>query len=116
MPRAKGGFKTRRRHKKIIKQAKGYFLKKKNVFRRAKEQVEHSLQYAYMGRKLRKRDFRRLWIIRINAACRENGIKYSEFINGLKKQGVELNRKVLAHIAVSNPEKFKSLVAIARGA
>lgn len=115
MPRAKGGFKTRRKHKKIIKLAKGYYGQKKNVFRRAKEQVEHSLQYSYVGRKLRKRDFRRLWIVRINAICRANNIKYSEFIGGLKKSGVEINRKMLAHIAYSNPEAFKRLIKIARG-
>ncbi len=114
MPRAKGGFKTRRRHKKIIKMAKGYYGQKKNVFRRAKEQVERSMQYAYVGRKLRKRDFRRLWIIRINAAVREYGLTYSQFMGALKKAGVELNRKTLAQMAVYDPEGFKQVVELAR--
>ena len=114
MPRAKGGFKTRRRHKKIIKMAKGYYGQKKNVFRRAKEQVERSMRYMYISRKLRKRDFRKLWIVRINAAVRESGMNYNTFIHALKKAGVELNRKVLAQMAVEDPEGFKQIVEIAR--
>ena len=114
MPRAKGGFKTRRRHKKIIKMAKGYYGQKKNVFRRAKEQVERSMRYMYISRKLRKRDFRRLWIVRINAAVREHGLSYSRFMGALKKAGVEINRKMLAQMAVYDPEGFRKIVEIAK--
>ena len=114
MPRAKGGFKTRRRHKKIIKMAKGYWGQRKNVFRRAKETVERALVYAYRDRKQKKRDFRRLWQIRINAAARLNGLNYSKFIGGLKKAGIELDRKVLANLAINEPEIFSKLVEIAK--
>ena len=114
MPRAKGGFKTRRRHKKIIKMAKGYWGQRKNVFRRAKETVERALVYAYRDRKQKKRDFRRLWQIRINAAARLNGLNYSKFIGGLKKARIELDRKVLANLAISEPEVFSKLVEIAK--
>jgi len=114
MPRAKGGFKTRRRHKKIIKMAKGYWGQRKNVFRRAKETVERALVYAYRDRKQKKRDFRKLWQIRINAAARLNGLNYSKFIGGLKKAGIELDRKILANLAISEPEVFSKLVEVAK--
>jgi large subunit ribosomal protein L20 len=114
MPRAKGGFKTRRRHKKLLKLAKGYWGQRKNVFRRAKETVERALVYAYRDRKQKKRDFRRLWQIRINAAARLNGLNYSKFMGGLKKAGIELDRKVLANLAINEPEVFSKLVEIAK--
>jgi len=114
MPRAKGGFKTRRRHKRLIKLAKGYWGQRKNVFRRAKETVERALVYAYRDRRQKKRDFRRLWQIRINAAARLNGINYSKFMGGLKKAGIELDRKVLANLAITEPEVFSKLVEIAK--
>ena len=114
MPRAKGGFKTRRRHKKIIKMTKGYWGQRKNVFRRAKETIERALVYAYRDRKQKKRDFRRLWQIRINAAARLNGLNYSKFIGGLKKAGIELDRKVLANLAMNEPEVFSKLVEVAK--
>ncbi|WP_022853518.1 50S ribosomal protein L20 [Thermodesulfatator atlanticus] len=113
MPRAKGGPKTRRRHKKYIKMAKGYWGQRKNCFRRVRETVERALVYAYRDRRQRKRDFRRLWQIRINAACRLHGLNYSRFMGGLKKAGVELDRKVLANLAVTEPEDFKKLVDLA---
>jgi large subunit ribosomal protein L20 len=114
MPRVKGGVTTKRRHKKIIKLAEGYYARKKNVYTKAKEQLLKSWDYAYQHRKLKKRDFRELWIIRINAACRENKISYSKFISGLKKANVELNRKQLAEMAVSDPAAFSKLVDIAK--
>ena len=114
MPRTKGGFKTRRRHKKLIKLAKGYWGQRKNVFRRAKETVERALVYAYRDRKQKKRNFRRLWQIRINAAARLNGLNYSKFMGGLKKAGIELDRKVLANLAINEPEVFAKLVEIAK--
>ncbi len=114
MPRTKGGFKTRRRHKKLIKLAKGYWGQRKNVFRRAKETVERALVYAYRDRRQKKRDFRRLWQIRINAATRLNGLNYSKFMGGLKKAGIELDRKVLANLAINEPEVFAKLVEIAK--
>ncbi|MCD6489991.1 MAG: 50S ribosomal protein L20 [Thermodesulfobacterium sp.] len=114
MPRTKGGFKTRRRHKKLIKLAKGYWGQRKNVFRRAKETVERALVYAYRDRKQKKRNFRRLWQIRINAAARLNGLNYSKFMGGLKKAGVELDRKALAILAINEPEIFAKLVEIAK--
>ncbi|MBO8144189.1 MAG: 50S ribosomal protein L20 [Thermodesulfobacterium sp.] len=114
MPRTKGGFKTRRRHKKLIKLAKGYWGQRKNVFRRAKETVERALVYAYRDRRQKKRDFRRLWQIRINAAARLNGLNYSKFMGGLKKAGIELDRKVLANLAINEPEVFAKLVEIAK--
>ncbi len=114
MPRAKGGFKTRRRHKKYIKMAKGYWGQRKNCFRRVRETVERALVYAYRDRKQKKRDFRRLWQIRINAAARLHGINYSRFMGGLKKAGVELDRKILANLAVTEPEVFARLVEVAK--
>ncbi len=113
MPRAKGGPKTRRRHKKLIKMAKGYWGQRKNCFRRVRETVERALVYAYRDRKQRKRDFRRLWQIRINAAARIHGLNYSRFMGGLRKAGVELDRKILANLAITEPEAFKKLVEVA---
>jgi large subunit ribosomal protein L20 len=114
MPRTKGGPVTRRRHKKILKMAKGYKGAKSKVFRRANEAVVRALHYSYRDRRNKKRDFRRLWITRINAAARMNGMSYSRFICGLQKAGVNINRKVLADLAVNNQEAFEELVKIAR--
>ncbi len=114
MPRAKGGPKTRRRHKRLIKMAKGYWGRRKNLFRRAKETVERALVYAYRDRRQRKRDFRKLWQVRIGAAARLHGLNYSKFMGGLKKAGVELDRKVLAYLAVKEPEVFAQLVEVAK--
>ena len=114
MPRTKGGPVTRRRHKKILKMAKGYKGAKSKVFRRANEAVIRALHYSYRDRRNKKRDFRRLWITRINAAARMNGMSYSRFICGLQKAGVSINRKVLADLAVNNQEAFGELVKIAR--
>ena len=110
MTRIKRGVQARARHKKIIKQAKGYRGRSKNVFRIAIEKVEKGLQYAYRDRRTKKRNFRGLWIQRINAGVRAEGITYSKFINGLNKSGIKLDRKVLADIAYNNPEVFKSIV------
>ncbi|MCS7200365.1 MAG: 50S ribosomal protein L20 [Caldimicrobium sp.] len=114
MPRTKGGVKTRRRHKKLLKLAKGYWGQRKNIFRRAKETVERALVYAYRDRRAKKRDFRKLWQIRINASARLHGLNYSKFMGGLKKAGVELDRKVLAYLAVNEPEAFGKLVEMAK--
>jgi large subunit ribosomal protein L20 len=114
MPRVKRGVTTKRRHKKFLKLAKGFYGRKKDVYTRALEQVMKGWQKAYVGRKLKKRDFRRLWIVRINAACRENGITYSRFMNGLKKANIELNRKQLAELAVSDPAAFTKLTDAAK--
>ena len=116
MARIKGAMMTRKRRKKAIKLAKGYWGSKKNHYKLANEQVMKSLKYAYVGRKLKKRDFRRLWITRISAACKQNGINYSQFMNGLKKAGVTLNRKMLSEIAVSDKAAFTALVAQAKAA
>lgn len=113
MPRVKRGFVTHRRHKRVLKQTKGFWGGRKNRFRQALRVLWKSWQYAYVGRKLRKRDFRRLWIVRINAACRENGTSYSKLMGSLKKAGIELDRKVLADIAVNDPAAFKSLAELA---
>ncbi|MBQ7108786.1 MAG: 50S ribosomal protein L20 [Clostridia bacterium] len=110
MARVKGAMKTRARHKKILKLAKGYRGAKSKLFKTANQAVMKSLTYAYRDRKAKKREFRQLWIARINAAARMNGISYSKFMNGLKAKGIEINRKMLAEIAVSDPEAFKSLV------
>ncbi|KUK10695.1 MAG: 50S ribosomal protein L20 [Clostridia bacterium 41_269] len=114
MPRVKTGYTRRRRHKKILKLAKGYFGKKSKAFRIANQQVMKSLAYAYEHRKKRKGEFRRLWISRINAAARLNGISYSRFMNGLKQAGVKINRKMLADLAVHDAEAFKKLADIAK--
>lgn len=116
MARVKNGATTKARRKKILKQAKGYFGSKHRLFKTAKEQVMHSYVYAYRDRKQNKRNFRKLWIVRINAACRENEISYSRFINGLTKAGVVVNRKMLAEIAIDSPKAFSDLVVIAKDA
>ena len=116
MARVKGAIMTRKRRKKVLKLAKGYFGAKSKLFKTAKEAVMKSGNYAYIGRKAKKRDFRRLWITRISAACKFNGINYSQFMNGLKKAGVTLNRKMLAEIAVSDAAAFTSLVETAKAA
>ena len=114
MARVKNGAVTKARHKKVLKQAKGYFGSKHRLYKSAKEQLMHSGQYAYRDRKQKKRDFRKLWITRINAACRENGISYSRFIEGLNKAGVEVNRKMLSEIAINDPKAFTELVEVAK--
>ena len=114
MPRVRRGSKRIHRRKKILKLAKGYYLNKSKLFKFAKESVERALQYAYRDRKARKRDFRRLWIIRIGAAAHQNGMNYNQFISGLKKAGVELDRKVLADIALEHPAGFAELAATAK--
>jgi len=114
MPRAKGGFKTRRRHKKRIKLAKGQYGAKGRLFRSATESVDKGQAYAYTGRRLRKRDFRSLWVARINAAVRQHGLTYSRFINALKKAHVTLDRKVLSEMAIHDPAGFDKLAAMAK--
>ena len=116
MARVKRGVTAHARHKKIIKQAKGYYGRRKNVFRAAVQAVEKAGQYAYRDRRQRKRNFRALWIQRINAAARALGLTYGRFINGLDKAGVEIDRKVLADLAVHEPDAFKSLVEKAKAA
>jgi len=116
MPRVKRGSKRRNRRKKILDRASGFFLTKSKLYRSAKESVERALKYAYTGRKLKKRQFRSLWIVRIGAAARLSGMSYSQFINGLRKSGMELDRKVLADLAVQDPGAFKSLAQQARTA
>ena len=116
MARVKRGVQARRRHKKILKQAKGYYHARRKVFRVAKQAVTKALQYAYIGRKQRKRQFRTLWIARINAAARINGMSYSRFINGLLKAGITLDRKVLADIAVHDAVGFAALAEKAKSA
>ena len=110
MARIKGAMMTRKRRKKVLKLAKGYYGAKSKHFKMAKQQVMKSGNYAYIGRKQKKRDFRRLWITRISAGCKANGVNYSTFMNGLKKAGITLNRKVLSEIAVSDPAAFTALV------
>ena len=114
MARVKNGAVTKARHKKVLKQAKGYFGSKHRLYKTAKEQVMHSGRYAYRDRKQKKREFRKLWITRINAACRENGISYSRFIEGLTKAGVEVNRKMLSEIAINDSKAFSQLVKVAQ--
>lgn len=114
MPRAKGGYVTRRRHHKILKMAKGYRGMKGHVFRPANAQVLKSLAYAFRDRRVKKRNFRKLWIARINAAARINGMSYSKLMYGLKKSGVVVNRKVLADLAVNDSSAFGELVAVAK--
>jgi large subunit ribosomal protein L20 len=116
MARATSGVTSRARHKKVLKQAKGYYGRRKNVFKVAVQAVERAGQYAYRDRRRRKRSFRALWIQRINAATRELGLTYGRFIDGLGKAGVEIDRKVLADLAVREPEAFKSLVDKAKAA
>jgi large subunit ribosomal protein L20 len=114
MARVKGGFTSRHRHKKVLKFTKGYRGSKSRIFRPANAQVLKSLAYAYRDRRNKKRDFRKLWIVRINAAARLNGMSYSTFISGLKKAGVQVNRKVLADLAVADSQAFKDLVGVAK--
>lgn len=110
MVRIKPGVQTRKRHKKILKMAKGYWMTRHKQFKKAMEAVLHAGEYAFAGRKRKKRDFRRLWITRINAAVRELGLKYSQFIKMLKDKKIELDRKILSNIAVEYPEVFKKIV------
>ena len=114
MARVKGALSTRKRHKKILKLAKGYRGAKSKLYRIANQAVMKSLSYAYVGRKLKKRDFRSLWITRISAACKMNDINYSRFMNGLKKANIEINRKMLSEIAISDPAAFTQLVETAK--
>ena len=114
MPRVKGGYVTRRRRNRVLKLAKGYFGSKHTLYKTAHEQVMRSLAYSYRDRKVRKRDFRKLWIQRINAACQLNGMKYSRFINGLNRAGIEVNRKMLAEMAVNDAKGFAQLVELAK--
>ncbi len=116
MARVKGGSVSKTRRRKVLKQAKGYFGSKHRLYKTAQEQVLHSGAYAYRDRRQKKREFRKLWITRINAACRENDISYSKFINGLNIAGVTINRKMLAEVAIDNKEAFSDLVAISKDA
>ena len=116
MPRVKGGYTTRRRRKAVLKLAKGYYGSKHTLYKTAHEQVMRSLQYAFRDRKQKKREFRKLWIARINAACKSNDITYSRFINGLTIAGVYVNRKMLSELAIDNKDAFKDLVQIAKDA
>jgi large subunit ribosomal protein L20 len=116
MPRAKRGNKRLERRKKILKLAKGYRGTKSKLYRSAKESVERGLNFAYTGRKLKKRDFRSLWIVRIGAAARLNGLNYSQFMHGLKLAGIELDRKVLADLAANTPDAFKEVAVQAKNA
>jgi large subunit ribosomal protein L20 len=114
MARVKGGFVTRRRHKKILKLAKGYYGAKHRLFKKANEQVMKSLMYAFRDRRRKKRDFRKLWIARINAAARINGMSYSKFMHGLKLAGIDVNRKILADLAISDAKAFSDLAVAAK--
>lgn len=116
MPRVKTGVVRRRRHKKILKLAKGFYSGRRKHFRKAKEQLERSMYYSFRDRKQKKRDFRKLWIIRINAACRLNGINYSSFMNGIHKGGIELDRKILADMAMNDPKAFSLVVEASKTA
>jgi large subunit ribosomal protein L20 len=114
MPRVKRGTKRRQRRKKILERASGYFLTKSKLYRAAKESVERGLKFAYSGRRQKKRQFRSIWIVRIGAAAKQHGISYNRFIDGLKKAGIELDRKVLADIAVNDPAGFGALAETAK--
>ena len=116
MARVKTGVIRRRRHKKVLKEARGFYSGRRKHFRKAKEQLERSLCYAYIDRRAKKRDFRRLWIVRINAACRLNDISYSQFIHGLKNAGIELDRKILADMAMNDAQAFANIAAKAKQA
>ena len=116
MARVKNGINTHRKHKKVLKLAKGFYGSKSKIFRAANPAVMRSLRSAEMGRKLRKREFRRLWIARINAAARQNDISYSRLMNGLKVAGVQINRKMLSEMAINNPADFTKMVEIAKAA
>jgi large subunit ribosomal protein L20 len=114
MARVKGGFVVRRKHKKVLKLAKGYFGSKHRIFKTAKEQVMKSMVYAYRDRRQTKRNFRKLWIVRINAAARQNGLSYSKLVHGLKLAEVNINRKMLADLAVNDLNAFNSLATVAK--
>ncbi len=116
MARIKGAMSAKKRHKKVLKLAKGYVGARSKVYKVAKQSVMKALDYAYIGRKQKKRDFRRLWITRISAACKMNGMNYSQFMNGLKKANITLNRKMLSEIAINDPAAFAQLVAKAKSA
>ena len=116
MTRVKGGSVSKTRRRKVLKEAKGYFGSKHRLYKTAQEQVFHSGAYAYRDRKQNKRNFRKLWITRINAACRENEISYSKFMNGLSKAGIEMNRKMLSEMAIDNPASFAELVKVSKAA
>lgn len=116
MARIKGAMATRKRRKKVLKAAKGYYGSKHTLFKTAKQAVMKSGKYAYIGRKQKKRDFRRIWITRISAAAKMNGMNYSTFMNGLKKAGIDLNRKMLSEIAIADPAGFATLVEAAKAA
>lgn len=116
MPRVKTGVVRRRRHKKILKLAKGFYSGRRKHYRKAKEQLERSMYYSFRDRKQKKRDFRKLWIIRINAACRLNGMNYSSFINGLNKGGIELDRKILADMAMNDAPAFSAVATASKAA
>lgn len=114
MARVKRAVNAKKNHRKVLKLAKGYYAGKSKLFRTANETVIRALRNAYIGRKLKKRDFRKLWIARINAACRMNGMSYSKFMNGLKLSGIEINRKMLSEIAINDPKAFSELVETAK--
>ncbi len=114
MPRAKGGPKTRRRHKKTMKQAKGFVVGRRKTYRQARETVERGLTYAYRDRKQKKREFRSLWIVRINASAREHGLSYSQLIAGLRAAGVEVDRKILSALALDDPQGFAAVAGLAK--
>lgn len=114
MPRVKNAVVTKQNHKDVLKEAKGYFGSKHRLYKSAKEQLMHSKKYAFRDRRQKKRDFRKLWIVRINAGCRENGISYSKFINGLNNANVTINRKMLSELAINDPKAFANLVEIAK--
>ena len=114
MPRTKGGYKTRRRRNKVLKQAKGYYGARSRLYKTAQESVDKSLVYAFKGRKMKKREFRALWIARINAAVRPLDLNYSRFIGGLAKAGIELDRRVLADLAIHDPDAFAAVAIVAK--
>ena len=116
MPRVKRGMMTRKRHNRVLERAKGYWGARHKLYRQAHEAVMHAAQYAYRDRRVRKREFRRLWIARINAACRAEGMTYSRFINGLDRAGIDVDRKIMAELAVNEPAAFTSLVQQAQQA
>jgi len=116
MPRAKGGFKTRRRHKKVLSQARGYRGGRRKLYKSAKETVNRAMVYQYRDRRTKKREFRKLWIVRINAAAHAHGLSYSRLIHGMKKAGIEIDRKVLSDMAVFDPEGFGKIVEAAKNA
>lgn len=114
MARVKRAMHARKKHKKVLKLAKGYYGRRSKTFRAANETVNRAMRFAYVGRKLKKRDFRRLWIARINAATRMNGLSYSKFMNGIKVAGIDMNRKMLSEIAINDPKAFADLVEVAK--